>query len=112
MPIFEFQCKSCQSIIGVLVMKPEDEKGITCDQCGSKRLNRILSRFTTHKTESRRLKDFDAHAPRDESFYKDSRNIGMWAKKRASELGADLGSGFDEVVEKARTSKFPEDLDG
>jgi hypothetical protein len=53
----------------------------------------------------------DTDKPRDDAFYKDSRNIGLWAKKRARELGADLGEGFEETVEKARTGKFLDDLD-
>jgi hypothetical protein len=32
--------------------------------------------------------------------------VGLWAKKRAQELGADLGSSFEETVEKARTGKI------
>jgi len=46
----------------------------------------------------------------DESFYRDSRNVGLWAKKRAKEMGVDLGSQFEETVEKARSGKILDDL--
>ncbi len=47
---------------------------------------------------------------RDESFYRDSRNVGMWAKKRAKEMGVDLGPKFDATVEKARSGKLIKEM--
>jgi len=52
------------------------------------------------------LSSFDTSKPRGDDFYKDSRNIGLWAKKRMRELGADLGPKMDEIVEKGRTGKI------
>jgi putative FmdB family regulatory protein len=111
MPIYEYECRSCRRIINALILKKEEEKDVRCSHCGGDRLTRLLSRFVLHKTEDQRLQDFDAHKPQPDNFYQDRRNIGLWAKKRARELGADLGAGFDEVVEKARTAGTPEDLD-
>jgi hypothetical protein len=69
-------------------------------------MSQIISRVTYHRSESDRLADFDPRKPRGEEFYKDSRNVGLWAKKRAKELGADLGPQMDEIVESARTGKI------
>jgi len=110
MPIYEYQCESCGQITSALILKPHEEKALKCDHCQGENLVRVLSRFALHKTESQRLEEFDTRAPQDDSFYKDNRNVGLWAKKRAKELGVDLGSQFDEVVEKARTAKNVEDL--
>ena len=71
-------------------------------------MSRVISRVTYHRAEGDRLNEFDTRKPQGEEFYKDSRNIGLWAKKRAKELGADLGEKFDEVVESARTGKILE----
>ena len=38
------------------------------------------------------------------------RNVGLWAKKRAKEMGVNLGAQFDETVEKARSGKLIKDL--
>ena len=64
-----------------------------------------MSSFAMAVTEDARLTDFDTSKPRDESFYRDSRNIGLWAKKRAKQMGVDLGGKFEETVEKARSGK-------
>jgi hypothetical protein len=70
-----------------------------------------LSSFSYHQTEESRLAHFDTSKPKEESFYKDSRNVGLWAKKRMKELGVDLGSKMDEIVEKGRTGKILDDYD-
>jgi hypothetical protein len=90
-------------------MRPADEASIRCKACASSGFIRLLSRFSYHQSEDSRLRDFDTEKPRDDTFYKDSRNVGLWAKKRAKELGVDLGPKFDEVVERARTGKILED---
>jgi len=52
------------------------------------------------------LSNFDTSKPRGDDFYKDSRNIGLWAKKRMRESGIDLGSKMDEIAERGRTGKI------
>jgi len=110
MPIYEYQCKSCGKITSALILKSYEESQVKCRACKSNDLKRVLSRVVLHQTESQRLSEFDTSAPRDDSFYNDSRNVGLWAKKRAKELGADLGPEFDNVVEKARTGKILDDV--
>lgn len=111
MPIYEYQCQVCSRISSLLILKAEDEAKIYCTHCRSARLKRVLSRFAVHKTEGQRLAEFDPQASRDDSFYKDSRNIGLTAKKRLQQLGVDLGSSFDEKVEKARSGKILDDYE-
>ena len=69
-----------------------------------------MSSFAVVESESSRLASFDASKPRDESFYRDSRNVGLWAKKRAKEMGVDLGPKFDATVEKARSGKLIKEM--
>ena len=56
------------------------------------------------------MAEFDASASSHPDFYKDSRNIGLWAKKRAQDMGVDLGPSFEETVEKARTGKILDEV--
>jgi hypothetical protein len=66
----------------------------------------LLSSFSVHQTEESRLAGFDTSKPKGDDFYKDSRNIGLWTKKRMRELGVNLGPKMDEIVEKGRTGKI------
>lgn len=106
MPIYEYECKDCGRIGGFLVMKPADARGLRCKDCRGRRLSRVLSAARLHATEAQRLEGYDPKAPRDARFYKDARNIGLHAKKRARELGADLGEAFDAKLEKVRSGKL------
>jgi len=103
MPIYEYQCRRCDKRFQSLVMKKEEEKGLSCPECRSRDLKRLISRVAYHVSEGDRLANFDPNVSKSDSFYKDSRNIGLAAKKRAKQLGADLGSGFEEKLEKLRT---------
>jgi putative FmdB family regulatory protein len=111
MPIYEYHCQACGKDQSVLFLNQrETATRPRCQYCGARRLTRLLSRFAYHQTEAARLHEFDTGTQRDESFYRDSRNVGLWAKKRAKEMGVDLGSQFEETVEKARSGKILDDL--
>jgi putative FmdB family regulatory protein len=111
MPIYEYHCQACERDQSLLFLtQREVVSRPRCKFCGTRRLTRILSRFAYHQTEATRLREFNTTAPRDETFYKDSRNVGLWAKKRAKEMGVDLGSQFEETVEKARSGKILDEL--
>lgn len=84
-------------------MKDEEEKSLFCPKCRGRKLKKLISRVAYHVSERDRLQAYDPSAQKSDSFYKDSRNIGLHAKKRAEQMGVDLGSGFEEKLEKLRT---------
>ena len=43
MPIFEYRCKKCDGITEVLVRTPSDEDRVKCDDCGSAKVEKMLS---------------------------------------------------------------------
>ncbi len=110
MPIYEYECARCARVSSHVVLGANRKPRVACPHCGSTRTRRVMSSFAVVETEASRLSRFDAGKPRDESFYKDPRNVGLWAKKRAKELGADLGEKFDATVEKARSGKLIKDM--
>lgn len=105
MPIYEYVCNQCHGEFSHLFFREEEKKRVRCAFCRSKDIRRLLSSFTLHQTEASRLADFDPAKPRGNEFYKDSRNIGLYAKKKMRQLGVDLGPQMDEIVERGRTGK-------
>ncbi|MCJ7594261.1 MAG: zinc ribbon domain-containing protein [Desulfobacterales bacterium] len=103
MPIYEYRCRSCELEFQRLIMNKGEEEDLLCPKCGARKIHRLISRVVYHASEQERLSTFDPSAPKSDSYYKDSRNIGLAAKKRAQRLGVDLGKGFDEKLEKLRT---------
>ncbi|HKV55859.1 MAG TPA: zinc ribbon domain-containing protein [Candidatus Binataceae bacterium] len=110
MPIYEYECAECGRVGSQVVLGSERAARPDCPYCGSSRTRRVMSSFAVVESESARLDSFDTGKPRDESFYRDSRNVGLWAKKRARQIGVDLGSKFDETVEHARSGKLIKDM--
>jgi putative FmdB family regulatory protein len=110
MPIFEYRCEDCDAILSALVFSADEESGLRCRACDGERLRRIPSRFAIHRSEASRIAGLTRSQMADDAFYADPRNVGLRAKRRARDLGADLGADFDEVVERARTASDPEDL--
>ena len=103
MPIYEYQCEGCERIFQQLVMRKADETDLACPECGGGRLKRLISRVAYHVSEGDRLDAFNPNAKKEDSFYRDSRNIGLAAKKRAKDMGVDLGSSFEAKLDKLRT---------
>jgi putative FmdB family regulatory protein len=111
MPIFEYHCQDCGVVTSVLIFAAAEERSVRCHACGGERVRRIPSRFAIHKSEASRVADLTSADAESDGFYSDPRNIGLRAKKRARDAGVELGSEFDEAVERARTATDPEDLE-
>jgi len=110
-PIYEYRCDHCKREFSVLILNVKEADPIRCKYCNGTDVTRLLSSFRVHQTEESRLADFDTSKVRGEDFYRDSRNVGLWAKKRLREMGVDLGPKLDEIVEKGRTGKILEDYE-
>lgn len=106
MPIYEYRCGQCQRINSFLILKETALASLQCKACGSQDLSRVLSKFAYHKSEASRIDEFDPNKRYGTEFYKDTRNIGLYAQKRIKETGVDLGPQLDEVVDKARSGEL------
>ena len=109
MPIYEYRCNHCQREFSQMFLNPRKINQVKCKYCQGTDLTKLISSFSVHQTEESRLAHFDTSRARGDDFYKDSRNVGLWAKKRMREMGVDLGSKMDEIVEKGRTGKILDD---
>jgi len=110
-PIYEFRCNHCHAKLSIFVRSISSPLTPKCNACGSEELTRLISRVAIKKSAS--TIEEELGPPRqtgDLDYYKDPRNIGRWAKKRAQELGADLGPKFDEMVERAQSGEIGKKL--
>ena len=44
MPIYEFVCQKCNTLVEFLVRNPKEEVALCCSACGSSELQRVISR--------------------------------------------------------------------
>jgi len=102
-PIYEYSCRACGKQFQYLVLNREDEERLRCPNCESRDLKKLISQAVFHVSEQERISTYDPNAPKEDEFYKDTRNIGLHAKKRAQQMGMDLGSSFESKLDRLRT---------
>ena len=103
MPVYEYLCQLCGKEFQYLIAKREDEENLRCPGCKGRNLKKLVSRVAYHASEQDRLAAYDPNSPKRDAFYKDTRNIGLQAKKRAQQMGVDLGSDFEAKLDRLRT---------
>jgi putative FmdB family regulatory protein len=107
MPIYEFKCRDCGKLNSVFtrsVTAPLDKK---CERCGSKKLERALSKFAHHRSEADILRDYGSEPKRLED-YKDPRQIGRWAERKFDEFGVEMPKEARKMIDAAREGEFPD----
>ena len=100
MPIYEFQCDRCRTRTTALVLVRDKISEVTCRQCGSGDLSRLVSRFSTPRSEDTRmdqLSDPESFAGVDEN---DPSSVTRWMKKMGHEMGEDLGDDFEQAMDE------------
>ena len=110
MPLYEYYCVDCKKRCTILVLSPTNPRPVACPHCESPRLDRLLSRFASPKSEEARLEslsDPNALAGLDEN---DPASMSRFMKKMGDEMGGDLGEGMAQAMEPPETGLS--DLDG
>ncbi|MFN8532658.1 MAG: zinc ribbon domain-containing protein [Dehalococcoidia bacterium] len=107
MPIYEFRCNGCHKRVEIFTRSVGQSFEPVCDGCGSTDLRRMISRVALHRSEADRLAEYDTSRMPSDDYYRDNRNVGLYAKKRMAELGMDdMMPQIDEIVEKGRSGEL------
>jgi putative FmdB family regulatory protein len=106
-PIYEFKCQECGRLTSVFVRSVGASYKAACQHCGSRRLERAVSRFAYHKSEQTILDEYGSEPKRLED-YKDPRQIGRWVERKFQEYGMDVPDEARKMIDAAREGEFPE----
>jgi len=99
MPLYEYRCLDCTNRSTVLVLSLTNQAPAICSHCLSPRVERMLSRFASPKSEGARLEAMaepDHLAGLDEN---DPRSMARFMKKMGDEMGEDLEGDLSEAME-------------
>jgi putative FmdB family regulatory protein len=99
MPIYEFRCRDCHRKVSVLTLRVSEKVDPVCEHCGSRHLDRLMSRFALVRSEDRRLDDLADDAADGDVDESDPKSMARWMRKMGDELGPDAGEDFDELVD-------------
>src|SRR4030042_4041053 len=98
MPIYEYKCRKCGRLTSVFVRSAGSPTDASCKACGSGELERAVSAFAYHRSESTILDDYGAEPKRLED-YKDPRQIGRWPERKFKEEGIDMPEEAREMID-------------
>jgi putative FmdB family regulatory protein len=115
MPIYEYRCNACQkrsSKIWLRIPAAAEEQLLACPACGASPLARLMSRFSSPKSEERRLEslaDDSALAGLDEN---DPRGMARLMRKMSEETGEALDGEDAEMLSRMEAGEMPDDEAG
>lgn len=112
MPVYEYRCADCQQRAGIFQTYAEyGKKKVTCPNCGSENLARLISRVRVAKSEDARLEGLSDPSNFGDLDENDPKSMAKLMKKMGSEMGEDLGPEFSEVVERMEAGESPESIE-
>ena len=109
MPFYDYRCGECTRRVRLFFTYAEyDDAAPLCAHCGSGNLRRIISRVAVATPDESRLHALDADSMLAGLDEEDPRTLGKAMRRMNREMGEDLGSEFNEVVERLESGQSPE----
>jgi putative FmdB family regulatory protein len=99
MPIYEYRCADCSKKFEVLVLKAEEASALRCPHCSGAKMKRLISRFTSIKSEEARLESLTDPSNLSGLDENDPASMARWLKRMGGELGEDVSK--DEIDQMA-----------
>jgi putative FmdB family regulatory protein len=101
MPIYEYRCLECRKQSSILQLSHSSSNGPVCRHCGSRRLERLLSRFSAPKSEEARL----ASLADDETFGNVDGDDPARMERLIRHMGNEMGEDFHDEMAQAVDSQ-------
>lgn len=111
MPTYEYRCIDCNHKFEIYLSYQEYESAaVNCPKCGYLHPERIIRPVRTTRTESDRLENL-ADPAQLAGLDDDPQTLGRMMRQMSRELGEDMGSEFDEVVDRLEKGQSPEQIE-
>ena len=101
MPLFEYRCNSCSKKFTALVGVVAGSANPTCPKCGNSDLTKLISRFSTTRSEEDALDSLADMADPD-----DPASMRRLAREMKGEFGDELGGDLDEMLDSSGEEDF------
>jgi putative FmdB family regulatory protein len=100
MPIYEYRCEGCGRRVSILARRVGGDEDTACPRCGSRKLERLWSRFAFARSEEDRLERLADPSVLGDVDENDPKSVARFMKRMGKELGEEVGDDFNEIVEQ------------
>lgn len=101
MPIYEYVCRECRKRSTVLILSLANPTPPACKHCGSRSVDRLLSRFSSPKSEEARLASLSDPDSLDGLDENDPESVSRFMRQMGDELGEDAGQDVEAMMDSA-----------
>ncbi len=101
MPIYEYLCQDCRKRSSILVLNLCNPAPASCRHCGSSKVERLMSRFASPKSEEARLDSLADPSNLGGLDENDPQSVARFMKTMGKEMGEDLGDDVESMMEQA-----------
>jgi putative FmdB family regulatory protein len=108
MPIYEYLCRDCRTRNALLILNLTNSTAPACKQCGSRSIDRLMSHFSSPKSEEARLASLVDPDKLDGLDEHDPASLSHFMKQMGDEMGEDAGEEIEEMIDSTNTG-LPED---
>jgi putative FmdB family regulatory protein len=113
MPIYEYECVSCQRRTSVLTMRVSEQVAAVCNHCGGTEMRRLMSRFAMPKSEEARLDALADPSNFGDLDENDPKSVARVMRRMGQEMGDEFsGPEFDEAIAEIENGGGGEDDGG
>ena len=111
MPTYDYRCLICQRKFDKFISYQDyDQIQVTCPHCNSSSVTRRIGRVRVARQVGEHLAEMADPSNLDQ-IEDDPRALGRMMKNMKSEIGTEMGSEFDEVVDRLEKGQSPEEID-
>ncbi len=107
MPIYSFNCKSCERNVDVFVRNRAKVSEAKCPACNGQDLRQLVARVARVRSANQRLDEIDVSAELGALEGKDQGSFAKWARKMGDRFDGELGSDFSELADKTDAGEDP-----
>ena len=101
MPIYEYRCRDCRTRSTLLVLSLSSSTPPTCKHCGSLAVDRLMSRFSSPKSEEARLTSLSDPDNFDGLDENDPESVSRFMNHMGDEMGEDVEQDIEAMMDSA-----------
>ena len=112
MPTYDFICNDCQQKFDVFLTYSEyGKKAVHCAHCQSGNVRRRMTKVRIAKSDESRMESAADDFSGMEGIEDDPKALARMMRKMGNQMGEDLPSEFNEVVDRLEAGQSPEEIE-